>query len=58
MHPATGATAATQIVNQIGLAVAEQSRILSRYGDRSKTRFWIITEGDRSVTTILLPEDY
>jgi len=22
------------------------------------TRFWIITEADRSVTTVLLPEDY
>ncbi|MFM2294047.1 MAG: hypothetical protein RLZZ350_460, partial [Verrucomicrobiota bacterium] len=22
------------------------------------TKFWIITEADRSVTTVLLPEDY
>jgi hypothetical protein len=35
------------------------------YGDRllsvyrsGDTRFWIITEWDRSVTTVLLPEDY
>ena len=26
-----------------------------RRGDR---RFWVITEADRSVTTVLLPEDY
>jgi len=26
--------------------------------DRSDQKFWIITEHDRSVTTILLPEDY
>lgn len=34
------------------------SRILSAYSDRLETRFWIITEADRSATTILLPEEY
>lgn len=33
-------------------------RVMSAYSDRQGTRFWIITEADRSVTTILLPEDY
>ena len=33
-------------------------RILSAYNDRNGTRFWIITEHDRSATTILLPEEY
>ena len=33
-------------------------RLLSVYHDRHGTKFWIITESDRSVTTILLPEDY
>ena len=33
-------------------------RILSVYHDRRGTKFWIITERDRSVTTVLLPEDY
>ncbi|MCL5096461.1 MAG: hypothetical protein M1608_02795 [Candidatus Omnitrophica bacterium] len=33
-------------------------RLLSQYCDRRGTKFWIITEADRSVTTILLPEDY
>ena len=33
-------------------------RILSAYLDRYGTRYWIITEWDRSLTTILLPEDY
>ena len=33
-------------------------RILSAYVDRHHTRFWIITEADRSSTTILLPEEY
>ena len=38
-------------------AVEEGTRISSAYrsGD---TKFWIITEADRSATTILLPEDY
>lgn len=39
------------------LALRDGSRLLSafRSGDE---KFWIITEADRSVTTVLLPEDY
>ena len=33
-------------------------RLLSVYHDRNGVTFWIITEWDRSVTTVLLPEDY
>ena len=33
-------------------------RILSCYRLRNRTRIWIITEADRSVTTVLLPEEY
>jgi hypothetical protein len=33
-------------------------RLLSVYHDRSGTKFWIITEADRSATTVLLPDDY
>ncbi|MDR0531392.1 MAG: hypothetical protein LBG83_04935 [Oscillospiraceae bacterium] len=33
-------------------------RIHSVYRDSKGTKFWIITESDRSVTTVLLPEDY
>jgi hypothetical protein len=33
-------------------------RLLSVYRDRNDRRFWIITEADRSATTVLLPEDY
>jgi hypothetical protein len=33
-------------------------RLLSAYTDRHGTRFWIITEADRSVTTVLLPHEY
>lgn len=39
-------------------AVVEGTRILSAYVSQAGVRFWIITEADRSVTTILLPEDY
>lgn len=39
-------------------AVACGERVLSAYRMPSGTRVWIITEADRSVTTILRPEDY
>jgi hypothetical protein len=39
-------------------AVKDGSRLLSAYHDRNHVKFWIITEADRYVTTILLPEDY
>ena len=34
------------------------SRLLSVYYDNRGTKFWIITEANRSATTVLLPEDY
>jgi len=39
-------------------AVLEGSRVLSAYHTSGGTRFWIISEWDRSATTVLLPEDY
>ena len=38
-------------------ALAHHGRLLSAYCD-GRTRFWVITEADRSATTVLLPEDY
>jgi len=38
-------------------SLEEGSRLLSAYG-AGERRFWIITEADRSATTILLPQDY
>ena len=35
-----------------------QQRVLSAYVTRDQVRIWVITEWDRSVTTILLPEEY
>lgn len=40
------------------LAVDKYLRLFSVYHDRAGVKFWIITEADRSATTILLPEDY
>ena len=33
-------------------------RVFSVHHDPKGVAFWIITEADRSVTTVLLPEDY
>jgi hypothetical protein len=40
------------------VALIEGGRLLSAYRSSSGVPFWIITEWDRSQTTILLPEDY
>jgi len=39
-------------------ALREDARILSAYHSLEGIKFWIITEGDRSATTVLLPDDY
>jgi len=39
-------------------ALCRGSRLLSSYLTSQNVKFWIITEHDRSATTILLPEDY
>ena len=39
-------------------ALQHGERLLSVYQTASGTKFWIITEADRSATTILLPEEY
>jgi hypothetical protein len=39
------------------IALRDGYRVLSSY-EMSAGRVWIITEADRSVTTILLPEEY
>jgi hypothetical protein len=33
-------------------------RLLSAYHGHGLTKFWIITEADRSLTTVLLPSEY
>jgi len=39
-------------------AVKFGDRIVSAYHVSADARLWVITEGDRSVTTLLLPEEY
>lgn len=39
-------------------ALIEGTRLLSAYSLASGVRIWIITEADRSATTLLLPEEY
>ena len=39
-------------------ALLNGTRLLSVYESSKGVRFWIITEADRSATTVLLPEDY
>jgi len=39
-------------------ALQEGTRLFSVYHSEKKIKFWVITEADRSVTTVLMPEDY
>lgn len=39
-------------------ALTNGSRIFSSYRLASDTKIWVITESDRSCTTILLPSEY
>ena len=36
----------------------QQQRVLSSYKSKLNEKIWIITEWDRSITTILLPDEY
>ena len=39
-------------------AYEQGGRLFSQYTAKSGKRFWVITECDRSATTVLLPEEY
>ena len=39
-------------------ALVERTRIISAYRSALGVKFWLITEADRSATTVLMPEDY
>ena len=39
-------------------ALTEGTRLFSVYHTATGLKFWLITEADRSVTTVLMPEDY
>ena len=40
------------------LSLREGFRIFSVYHSAAGAKFWVITEADRSVTMVLMPEDY
>jgi hypothetical protein len=39
-------------------ALRHEQRLLSAYRTRRQEKLWVITEWDRSVTTLLLPDEY
>ena len=43
---------------QNSLAIQLGARVLSSYLLPTQQKVWVITEADRSVTTLLLPEEY
>lgn len=47
---------ADRLANEV--ALKEGRRLFSVFRDRSGRKFYVITESDRSVTTVLLPDDY
>jgi hypothetical protein len=53
-HPVNG----YEDAKENDLSVAEGYRILSAYRTAEGTKFWVITEADRSATTVLLPDEY
>ena len=44
--------------NENELSLKDGFRLLSVYHTLARVKFWIITEADRSATTVLLPEEY
>jgi len=44
--------------NENELALGKYLRIFSAYESKGLPKIWIITEADRSATTVLLPEEY
>ncbi len=48
----------TEDLEENELSLEQGFRLLSAYHLKDLTKIWIITEADRSATTILLPEEY
>lgn len=45
-------------IDENNRALTDGSRLFSSYRSLSRVKFWIITESDRSATTVLLPSEY
>ena len=39
-------------------ALEHEARLLSAYHNSDGLKFWVITDADRSATTLMLPDDY
>lgn len=52
-----GGLSADDILANLDATLSGKGRIFSSY-DIGSQRIWIITEADRSATTVMLPEDY
>ena len=48
----------TEDWNANDFALENGGRLFSSFKSENGAKFWIITEGDRSATTVLMPEDY
>lgn len=48
----------TEDKQENALSVERGLRVLSNYPLQGEERIWVITEADRSVTTLLLPDEY
>lgn len=48
----------TEDVSANDEAIRDGARVMSAYTTLNGKKLWVITEADRSVTTLLLPEDY
>jgi hypothetical protein len=48
----------TEDRNANEVSLVEDARLLSVYRSAKGLKFWLITEADRSATTVLMPEDY
>ena len=44
--------------NENELSLAQGLRLFSVYRTGNDEKFWVITEADRSATTVLLPDEY
>lgn len=45
-------------LNELALTEGNEGRLFSVYHFEDGSRLWVITEWDRSYTTVMLPEDY
>jgi hypothetical protein len=45
-------------IKENAIALREGGRVISAYQTRKGESLWVITEADRSATTILLPSEY